>query len=349
MIDTIKYVCDIPLETKYSKTDHAPSYYDLVQRSLTPGSGSKSRNLGYGRIYKSTDLGIRVFVNSGIIKSVEAELPKILFGHNGRLITCEKELDQAIQILQDEVRKFADSTYTGSMFPDGVRTDQHFTRIDLVWQFDVATSTIRRYLEHRKHPRINKIRILYGDDILFPGTVMQIFSYCKYSQLKIDPGNQNCTRIEVRFRGKNVCKSTFFPTNPGSASYKSLQAIPFDRLYGIYREELLKFSGPQKTVIAPGRTVEDFLAALSEEHPEIDVLQRYFDFRQLSRKARYNTQKKFNSAKNQLSVFSLVGLLPQNQIPTVVEVLDPSTEGYHRSRVLTIPAPLQSIASGRIP
>src|SRR5262245_65268689 len=63
----------------------------------------------------------------GRIGSVECEsLPKLLWGHNGRVIATQAELDAALGQLWTEVNRVVEAPQLGEWRP---------LRLDLVWQF----------------------------------------------------------------------------------------------------------------------------------------------------------------------------------------------------------------------
>jgi hypothetical protein len=103
--------------------------------------------LGTGKKFKLYDpgTGFNAYGDAGYFKYFSASLPRLLHGDNGRLIKNQIELDAALTILRQMAAELGDPQICAS----------HFTRVDLVWQFQVDVETFIRAHRECRHPRIN--------------------------------------------------------------------------------------------------------------------------------------------------------------------------------------------------
>src|SRR5205807_5798030 len=84
-----------------------------------------------GRQKLSLVPGLKVWSDrSGeILEKAEFSLPKLLFGHNGRLLTSQSDIDAALALVSHRLKEIA-------VVPD--LADWNPRRVDLVWNFDLA-------------------------------------------------------------------------------------------------------------------------------------------------------------------------------------------------------------------
>jgi hypothetical protein len=68
---------------------------------------------------------VRCFCHNGEITDVEFSLPKLLFGTNGRLISTQTEIDNALSKADLMIQRIATR----------IATEREFKRVDLVWNF----------------------------------------------------------------------------------------------------------------------------------------------------------------------------------------------------------------------
>jgi hypothetical protein len=92
-----------------------------------PGWKHSEYHSGYGSplvIFTHVPTDLRVTSREGTVTSVEVSLPRVRFGTNGRLITSQVVLDEALEITDNAISEVAT-----------VPVGREFSRIDLCWQF----------------------------------------------------------------------------------------------------------------------------------------------------------------------------------------------------------------------
>jgi len=169
MLDTIKFAMSVPLKTPGQCQIPLPSgkyfrcWIDPTHRFLT---------------------------------RVECSLPKLVYGHNGRLIGDQEELDHAIDQLRKEVAKVADVPDFGLWVP---------SRCDLVWQLGgMEAGKIIDVLAEFQFPRIQKPPMhVAGQSVSWRGANSRfvVSAYDKARQFRIEG---DVLRIEVRLCGHHL-------------------------------------------------------------------------------------------------------------------------------------------------
>ena len=119
-------------------------------------------------------------------------LPRFLFGHNGRLIQNQVQIDAALNLIRAKA---------GELGTPPANPDLRFTRVDLCWQF--VGDSAQFVLAHRacRHPRIRSNPIRYEDrSIAFNGSELRVIIYDKFRERF--KRNGNVVRVEVGLRGQ---------------------------------------------------------------------------------------------------------------------------------------------------
>ncbi len=164
-----------------------------------------------------------------------ASLPRLLFGHNGRLIQNQAQIDAALDLMRAKA---------GELGSPPATADLRFVRADLVWQFSIDPAQVVLAHRNSRHPRIRSNPIRYEDrSIVFAGRERRVSFYDKVLERFKHPGN--VLRVEVQLRGQ-VLKDQL---GDGDA----VTHLDFNACYRVYREILLGFEPspvPQVTKIA---------------------------------------------------------------------------------------------------
>jgi hypothetical protein len=122
--------------------------------------------------------------------TVEASLPRVLLGHNGRLLLSQSEINAAVRKLYRTLRKI-------SQQPE---TELEYTRVDLVWH--VPGSCADLTLSHRdvRHPRVRRATCVYDkESITWGGTSFRLMIYDKTKEASGRAGD--FVRVEAQLRG----------------------------------------------------------------------------------------------------------------------------------------------------
>jgi hypothetical protein len=165
---------------------------------------------------------IRLWVDptQSYLTRVECSLPKLVFGHNGRLIGDQGELDRAMEQLREAVAKVADVPDSGVWVP---------SRCDLVWQLGgMEAGKVIDVLAGFRFPGIQKPAMhVAGQSVAWRGAKSRfmVSAYDKAKQLRVEG---DVLRIEVRLCGK------VFRKRLGHRDWRN-----FADLYAVYREVIL--------------------------------------------------------------------------------------------------------------
>jgi hypothetical protein len=165
---------------------------------------------------------IRLWVDptQSYLTRVECSLPKLVYGHNGRLIDDQEELDRAMEQLREAVAKVADVPDSGVWVP---------SRCDLVWQLGgMEAGKVIDVLAGFRFPGIQKPAMhVAGQSVAWRGAKSRfmVSAYDKAKQLRVEG---DVLRIEVRLCGK------VFRKRLGHRDWRN-----FADLYAVYREVIL--------------------------------------------------------------------------------------------------------------
>lgn len=321
MIDTISYICDIPYDPVCIQDIHNL----FADRKSSDGSSFKNGRTTNTQTWSWPLIGLRVWSKyPKTITKIECELPKILYGHNGKLIRDQSDHDRALMRL-DRVLYFLshhleDQEETSADLPTVFKG--HLCRVDLVWQFDYPVQTIRQVLQDAKHPRIHSRPDLYGNgNITFKGKNLKVSIYDKLKKRKnftvATPTANNVCRIEFQIKSKQYVAERF-----NAESDMGLKEFTFDEAYQVYRELLLAFSNLVNTSSTLSTSLASFLAAEAVRDPYI--VQRYVNQRKLCPTRVSDLKKEIMSVK--LQKFDLNSLVPPHAPSPVVEAVDDAAE-----------------------
>ena len=186
MIDTVRL-----RQPRYLRDSASRRNWEIrtIRREVAYDDGLEDEYLqSYNGIHKK--LGIRFFGSRDQIITVEASLPRVLFGHNGRLLLSQAEINAALRKLDRTLGKI-------SQPPEDC---MEFLRVDLVWH--VPGSCAEFVLAHRdvRHPRVRKVTCVYdGESITWGGSALRLMIYDKAKRELGRPGD--FVRVEAQIRG----------------------------------------------------------------------------------------------------------------------------------------------------
>ncbi len=158
--------------------------------------------------------------------TIQASLPRVLFGQNESLIKTQEDLDAAI----GKIWRIA-----GELLTAGENVGE-FMRVDLVWHLNVPPVRLMGLMENAKHPRINRSNeIRREESVTFPGKEIRIVFYDKKKKEK-RARNGDYTRVEIQIKSGKKVRELF--------SQKSMYSLMFNECYRVYRTILLEFEHP---------------------------------------------------------------------------------------------------------
>jgi hypothetical protein len=228
-----------------------------VRREVEYSEGFEDEYLqSYNGTHKK--LGIRFFGNREAIIKVEASLPRVLFGHNSRLIVSQSEINAALRKLDRKL----------SYISHPPEEDREYTRVDLVWH--VPGSCADFILAHRdvRHPLVRKATCVYDKESITWGG--SSFRLVLYDKTKKELGSQgDFVRVEAQLRGRSLDQFLYDQNN----------VLEFTKCYQYLRKLVFQLEPPE---VASVTGIVSLLAACkrmpappNEVHPvEVYLLTR---------------------------------------------------------------------------
>ena len=164
----------------------------------------------------------------------EAELPKLLWGHNGRLVASQAELDASVARLREILSQIVKFESWQLVF------------VDLVWQFQTRTADVILAHQWLRFPGVRNLPTLHcgGKEISWRGARLGLKFYRKA---------EGILRVELRLAGAQLRKRI-----------DADAPLNFAGLYQVFRAEVLKLSSIQLPAARKHSTAE-IIAALPVE------------------------------------------------------------------------------------
>jgi replication protein CRI len=191
------------------------------------------------------NIRVRTDGSGGNIVWAEASLPRLVFGHNGRVLADQTQINEALNKLRNELSNFA-------LVPPVSQFQAR--RVDIAWNFPLVARPPIMAHGYLRVPTIRRGPTRFPDDTGISwraaGSQMVLTMYDKSKQMHV-PGS--VLRVELSLRNHRL-RERFAGT-----SWQSL-----DKLWEVFREVL---SG-----IAPIQTVQqarNWLEAIAPESPEV--------------------------------------------------------------------------------
>jgi len=309
MADTVAYSCTLPLKAEYHSPGSIPYMYKRQDFACRDGS----QNRHHEALLELPQLGFRAFVKNRAIVRVQCDLPKLIFGHNGRLIRSQDQVELALDRIESLLKLVATPTSSlGGMVPGRpVHEHVHFTRIDFAWQFPDPEMRLATMLRQAVHPGVRRQNLQYANGSTIPGTSLCIKAYEKASQLGIATEDRYL-RLEVEFKGDTLRKRL-----NGDKAERVLK-LDFMSVYQVYRETVLELDRP--TVAVRDASVAEALAQLQLSVPDQDILTPWLGMRFSSSRSARRFRKEYNAALQSAAGFRFADLLPVDRLPPLHEL-----------------------------
>lgn len=316
MIDTIQFTSTIPLQIDLDQLTSFQQRFPKIQNGER--FTSTSTYSYHTRIWTFPMIDVRlVSTRSSAITKIECDLPKLLYGHNGRLIHNQAELDEAIRRLVAILRHFV----LPPLHSDGLEFPIDLgpiSRLDLVWQYDLPVTTIRNVLQNAKVDVINKKPNIYeGRNIVFAGTNLGVKAYDKLKECGgtlSPPSATNACRFEFKITGVERIAEHF-----GIKAGGGLTQLRFDQAYAVYRTLMGRINNITPSNSSSIGGIAGFLAAESLRDPWI--IHRYIEYRGLHSSWASTLRQSVRGETKKLQQFSLSSLTPPAQPPQAVDVI----------------------------
>ena len=262
MIDTVIYKCFLALK--------CPRHWPRGWRGWKPVQGGETvKDQDYAM--QNDLLGLRVYVHADLIIKVEVDLPKLLFGHNGRLLKTQEDIDTALNRLHVALENISRPHGAFSGFYPGEQPDDfstYYVRVDLVWQFDLKPEVVFLAMRNAKHPEINKRNGEYQNQTLvFPGSAIRISMYDKKVKDRARCPH-HVLRVEIQLREDKIAEHF-------DLGQHALQTLDLRAVYAVYRDVLLRFGSDLIPDPDAKGTIEDFLVWTVVKLPQADPVGLY--------------------------------------------------------------------------
>jgi hypothetical protein len=311
MIDTLHFICGASLRPGADQVlDPREGWqYHTIENQLpnvhsSPGWQIRNRKIG---------LSLRTF-GCGDVK-VEASLPKLIYGHNGLLITPDnwelawKWLDWFLQNLLVAHGPSQELIPVGGM-------NARFTRVDLCWQFP-RSAGLSLLTAGMRHACIRSGITSYnlGQTHMLRGSLLTIVRYDKTAQMHSEL-QKTCPvdRLEMRISEKGLKERYPTPIGTGLSEdwcRRMIRTILADEASSI------PIPQPQKIV--------GFLVWLQKCAPQLPIMGAYVAATGASARTQRRLRRAMDASRpDQLQSVSLLDYFPEANWPPVINV--PSSE-----------------------
>jgi len=322
MIDTLSFTIDGRLRPDIAHLSELPNEWTVETRTT-----SQTNRTHETIALKCDAIDLMLFGRNDAFIAVRANLPKILWGHNGRLIKTEDELKVALQWLQWILTTVIIPNWPNDGFIPGMSPMTaacHFTRIDLAWHFSMESGVFAA-LTRARHQKIRSSpSLIKGQTVHLKGTLLEIIAYDKVEQMRLRKQfKHHIHRVEFRVKNKGLSQLYTLPDGDGYSR------ITFDwckYVMGKIAEET-----ETDIVQCAGKTVEQYVADVEADYPLIPVLERYIQTRGLCRESERKFRKKVQRivrAKSELRSFA--DFFSGDNWPAPLEIEMPEEEAKHR-------------------
>jgi hypothetical protein len=237
------------------------------------------------------------------IRYHRASLPRLLFGHNGKLIKSQAELDAAMDLLQQNAGEICNASFA----------NLHYTRVDLVWQFRGDTADFILAHRHARHPRIHRDPIFYeARSMALKGSEMRITMYDKV--LKEFKCQGDVVRVEIQLKGRRLMEEL--------GNGNKVTKIDFYQCYQTYRRILLGFD---PNPIATVSNIAEFLAIAERERWQSNGISAFELYtKNLSKRHLRRLQRDMAVCRPEVFKINWAELLPADATPPAVEIMEVS-------------------------
>jgi hypothetical protein len=178
-------------------------FFDSVPHGWEVHKSTKDVTVHSGVVSKSSVFlhhilsGLRISGDSELTEWFEVSMPRLIYQSNASLISNQHELDKAFEALRSLLSLVCDHD-----------VPWNYSRLDLVWHFDVDCKTFLKAYESVLIPVSRKLPVVYsGESVTWRGSKRSLCMYDKGLQMGNSSGP---LRIEYRMRDSETIRS-FFP------------------------------------------------------------------------------------------------------------------------------------------
>ncbi len=299
MIDTVSFKPEF-----WSLADiGVPSVW---RQKITSKSGSRTEkgmvlpNLHH---YELLDQEVGIFVRAGedrSIFSVQASLPRVLFGHNGILLKSQADIDLALKEVDRRIDQIA-------VRANNIRT---FSRVDLVLHFNGNPGKFIQAHRNFRFPGIRSEPVYYGKQGLFwRGSDLKVRLYDK--ALKEYRKSSEIVRLEFELHGEKLRKSF-------NGNWLPVAELNFHDCYRVFRRLAFQF---EPSELPKTTRIGDLLAVGATAGWNFQGLSQ-FDLYTSQLSSKRTSQLRKEIAAKRIEYFSInwANLLPDPLVPPLLDL-----------------------------
>lgn len=232
----------------------------ISARDAWDTKGEPTVSQGELNSFEHPETGVRLLVREGCSVTVEASLPRVLFGCNGRLLRNDSDIAASCVRLAGMLDQVIDPLVPHLVQTEaGLHASWRISRIDLVWQFRGVPSQWIVAHASTGHPKVRRTaQQFFSESLLWPGKECAIRMYDKELEANGTPGE--VVRVEYQLRGKECSRTV---------ETASMRIPSFSQLWAKYREISLGFQ-PVRLPNPKRLGVHQLLAILHSEGVTIE-------------------------------------------------------------------------------
>jgi hypothetical protein len=243
---------------------------------------------------------------------VKVSLPRVLFRTNGTLIVDQRQVEEALRLTGEILAEISTP----------IVPIDHFTRVDLVWQFRIDPGDCVLAYRQAIHTRIRKEARVYGRrSISWQGKHLSVRMYDKLLELTRRPGN--ILRVEVELHG-GILREYM------TGGKTSLSRLDFANGYAAYRAVLADLDPSPLPRISTTTELLAFSDACSWDFNDCSLLEIWA----LGGNAEHvlRVKNEVSALRPLLIDFALANHLPAEDPPVPIHI---APTGWEDTRVLT--------------
>ncbi|MEK0447943.1 MAG: hypothetical protein RL088_211 [Verrucomicrobiota bacterium] len=323
MLDTISFRVDAFLRREFSDFDRPPAGWKVIRRGLYYKNA-------FALVHDT--FGIRISGRDRVVTGVRVSLPRLLWSHNGLLITNKETFDLSFAWLEwilDKIMKPRSSSLGLIPGIPCMSPERYFTRIDLCWHFPNRQG-VRAMLRNARHPRIRPLPSIYrGETVTHEGSLLKIMAYDKIAEMKrrleTPACNEGVDRLELSIKSKAIEK---YYRERGGRGYMSLDYEWGRQLFRMITQDM---DGMVIDTDGLDTSVYSYLAETEQLFPAEGHMERYIRRTSGSPEAGAKVRAKVRAARAKCRVlFSLADLFPADKpwhTPPVIDL--PELQARH--------------------
>ncbi len=205
MIDTIRFTARASIRAAFHDVHNLPFDWDSNETKRHDHQGDRAFTT-----IECSSVGLSIYVREDHYVTIDANLPKLLWGHNGRLIATQEDFEKAMQWLDYFLCQLLEPQFPDAGFIPGYgqkKTSGHFTRIDMPWHFPYESGVFQS-LRDASHPKIrSSASLLKGSTVYLSGSFLGITAYDKIRELRLrERFSKRIYRVEFRLQKKALSK-----------------------------------------------------------------------------------------------------------------------------------------------